>query len=368
MEKIMTKKSVCFVFCVGLLTMVSAAAFGQDAGITSAAGDKYVISARAGGVNYTEGTVGIVRKTGRSGVLLKGDELDIGDRVSTGADSRTEILLNPGSYMRVGPNSAFELKTTSLDDLNIRVDSGSAMFEVFASNDFKVSIAAPKAKLTLIESGIYRLDVLADGTAKISVWDGRARLGDLARTEVKKGRSATISANSATVTKFDRGDRDAFVSWSKERGKMLAKATAELKNKTMRSSLISSFNRGAWGLYNSFGLWVHDPRLGRSCFLPFGQGWYSPYGYGYGHSIWWYNFQPVTYQPPVPSIYGTKTRARDEAVQPPPYMKVEREPRQNSPVKWAPDYTTDRPTGPTYVPPPPPVYNAPADTGAKTRP
>ena len=278
----MTKKSLSFVFCVGIAMLLGVSAFAQDSRITSAAGDKYLISAKAGGVNYTEGTVAIVRKNGRSGVLLKGDELEIGDRVSTGDDGRAEILLNPGSYMRIGANSAFELKTTSLDDLKIRIDSGTAMFEVFADNDFVVSIVSSKARMTLVESGVYRVDVQRDGSAKISVWDGRVELGDAVKTEIKKGRVATINGSTSTVAKFDRDDKDLLVAWSKERGKQLAKATASLRNQAMRNSLISSFNRGGWGIYNSFGLWVYDASYGRSCFLPFGTGWNSPYGYGFG--------------------------------------------------------------------------------------
>lgn len=372
----MAKKSVSFVFCVGIAMLLGVSAFAQDNRITSAAGDKYVISAKAGGVNYTEGTVSIVRKNGRSGILLKGDELEIGDRVSTGVDGRVEILLNPGSYMRIGANSAFELKTTSLDDLKIRIDGGSAMFEVFADYDFKVSIVAPKARMTLVESGIYRVDVQRDGSAKISVWDGRVELGDVAKTEIKKGRVATIIGSNSSIAKFDRDDKDVFVAWSKARGKQLAKATTSLRNQAMRSSLINSFNSGRWGMYNSFGLWVFDSASGGSCFLPFGSGWYSPYGYGYGNSIWWYNLPPVIYYaPPTPnqSIYGVKTRIRgvgDETVRDsePPFVKMENGSRDNQPIRSTPDYTTDRRTPsytPSYSPPPVVVAAPPPYTGAR---
>ena len=50
---------------------------GQDTRVVSAAGDKYLISAKAGGVNFTEGRVVISRNDGRGGQLLKGDEIQI---------------------------------------------------------------------------------------------------------------------------------------------------------------------------------------------------------------------------------------------------------------------------------------------------
>ena len=34
-------------------------------------------------------------------------------------------------------------------------------------------------------------------------------------------------------------------------------------------------------MYNSFGLWVFDGSRRNWCFLPFGSGWGSPYGYSY---------------------------------------------------------------------------------------
>ena len=52
-------------------------------------------------------------------------------------------------------------------------------------------------------------------------------------------------------------------------------------------------------MYNSFGLWVYDPQFGRHCFLPFGYGWSSPYGYGFGTDIWWYRLPQAVYYPPV---------------------------------------------------------------------
>ena len=63
-------------------------------------------------------------RTDAAGCFFKGDTLEIGDRVSTADDGKAEILLNPGSYLRLGGHSAFEFKTTSLDDLQIRLRFG----------------------------------------------------------------------------------------------------------------------------------------------------------------------------------------------------------------------------------------------------
>lgn len=296
--------------CISRIVGAAIAAFALVAGISAqgdalgaAAGDRYVISAKAGGVNYVSGSVAIIRTAGKSGLLLKGDKVEVGDRISTGADGRAEILLNPGSYLRLGPLSAFEFKTTDLDDLQIALDSGSAMFEVFATEDFAVTVRTPQTEFKLIDSGVYRIDARADGTGKIAVWKGKAQVGDDENARVKSGREAVMVGAQASINKFDRDEKDELEQWSKDRAKELAKITDDLQRDDVRTALMRSYLGRRWNMYDSFGLWVWDPFRRMNCFLPFGWGWGSPYGYGFGHSIWYYNLPPVVYNPP-PSTGG----------------------------------------------------------------
>ena len=329
------KNCISRIFGAAVATVVFAVSISaQDDSMAAAAGSKYLISAKAGGVNFVQGAVGIVRTAGKSGLLLKGDKLEIGDRVSTGADGKAEILLNPGSYLRLGGNSAFEFKSTSLDDLQIRLDSGSAMFEVFATEDFVVSVNTPKTKLTLIDSGIYRIDVGAGGVGKIAVWKGKARVGDDEKAIIKSGREGSMTGSTLAVNKFDRDEKDELELWSKSRAKELAKITASLERNTMRTALMRSFLGRQWNIYNSFGLWVYDPWRRNHCFLPFGWGWGSPYGYGFGNNIYYYGLPRVVYNPPPPGSTGpvtpvgeTKTRrlppVSGDAPVRPPFVQVQ---------------------------------------------
>lgn len=284
---------------VSLIVVVAALGsigFAQERAKLPATADKYVISARAGGVNYLEGDVSVTRKQGRSGRLLTRDQLEIGDRVSTGGDGRVEILLNPGSYLRLGPDSVSEFKTTSLDDLHINMHRGSAILEVFAADEFRVTIDAPNGSVALVDTGVYQVEVQTDGLATIAVFNGKARIGDGKSGVIKKGRAGTIDTANIAVSKFNRNDRGTLGDWSKSRAKELAKMTSSLKNPEVRNSLMSSFNGGHWGLFDSFGLWVFNPFARSFCFLPFGQDWYSPYGYGYGTDLFWYRLPREIYR------------------------------------------------------------------------
>lgn len=307
--------------------------------------DKYLISAKAGGVNYVEGAVSIMRANGKSGLLLKKDRVDVGDRVSSGSDGRAEVLLNPGSYIRLGANSSFEFGTTDLEDLKLRLDSGSAIFEVFADDEFRVSITTPKGKIALVETGVYRVDVYSDGNAVVAVTKGKAEVGESSAvataTVVKEGRTGTVGAGAVAVAKFDKGKRDNFAQWSKDRSKELAKVSSSINDRNLNATLMRGFGSGRWNIYNSFGLWIFNAGFGGYCFMPFSRGWRSPYGGWYDNWIYWpytrwpYNGGPVgtpvnptNRKPdgPVKSDLPTSApgKYRDPVAGPPPFTKIDR--------------------------------------------
>lgn len=338
------KKNLLYVFSVGLMTTLFAAfTFAQESRRTvSEISSLYVISAKAGGVNFVEGKVAVTRKVGKSGYLLKGDTLEIGDKVSTGADGKAEILLNPGSFVRLAENSSFEFASTSLEDLQLKLNGGSAMFEVITDDQFTFAVNTPKAKFYIVKTGIYRVDVLSDGAGKIEVWKGRAQISGANATEIKSGRQAIANGEQVTVAKFDRDEKDALEIFSKSRAKVLSKINARLQNRDVRTSLMSSFYRTRWSLYDSYGLWIYSPSFGSYCFLPFGFGWSSPYGYYYPRDIWHYNLPSVIYNPPptqtVPTSIASggtlsdkvrNPRASRENEQPtkpvPPFERIQRD-------------------------------------------
>ena len=170
--------------------------------------------------------------------LIRKNEVTISERVQTGADGKAEFLLNPGSYLRVGPSTSFEFLSTSLDDLQLNLFHGSAIFEVIADDDFRISVKTPKSDINLTRSGVYRIDVSDAGIAKLSVIKGKVIIEEDSR--VKAGRMATLDGNETAVAKFDRDSGDLFEVWSKSRAKELAKTNASLQRNALRSTLMSS--------------------------------------------------------------------------------------------------------------------------------
>ncbi len=339
--------------------------FAQRERTVSNASQMYVISAKAGGVNLVEGKVAIARTSGKSGYLLKGDTVEIGDKVTTGADGRAEILLNPGSYIRLAPNSEFEFLTTSLDDLRLKLTRGSAILEVYADEDYTVLVNTPNSQFVAIKSGVYRVDVLADSSSKLEVWDGKARVNN---SEVKGGRTATVANGQTTVVKFDRDEKDELETWSRTRAKELTRLNARLERRNLRNTLISGYNTNSWNMFNSFGLWIYDASISGHCFFPFGYGWRSPYGFGYGWNAWnLYLPYYIYYQPINPVINNPNNNANntDRRRNNPPYQTLQNDVGSSPTDSRTPKNNDSFPT----VRQPAPIIIVPSTTnnGARTR-
>ncbi|MEA2172643.1 MAG: hypothetical protein QOD00_235 [Blastocatellia bacterium] len=263
--------------------------------------EKFVISAKAGGVNAVSGQVAFQHKGAKQWQHLSAkDDLDSGDLVMTGKDGRAEILLNPGTYLRLPENSEFELTDAALDTLRVRLFKGSAIVEAAGvdGGEMMITFNTPQTKIAIVRRGIYRINVMPSGQTELIVRDGRALVGDEG-LKVKGGKKVLVGGGAPVeVAKYNKKDQDQFDLWSKERAETLAQANHKLSER-MINGFFSSYSRGDWAnLYDASraGIWFFNPRLFCYTFLPFGQGWGSPYGHSYYTSI--YYFDPRRYNNP----------------------------------------------------------------------
>ena len=251
--------------------------------------DKYVISAKAGGINFVSGNVTVQRKGAhRQEALTAKDDLNTGDSVTTGMGGRLEVLLNPGSYMRLDERSEFELEDASLDSLRVKLIKGSAVLEVTGADGMRLEIGinTPQTEAVIIKKGIYRFNVLPNETTEISVRKGRAFYGKGRSNEVKGGQKVLVGRSQLEVAKLDKKNQDTLDLWSKERAKTLARANRELQSRALIAAMTDFSNRNlyrrSWADGYTSGLWVYNSRFGAYCFIPLGWSyWSSPYGYDY---------------------------------------------------------------------------------------
>jgi hypothetical protein len=194
------------------------------------------------------------------------------------------MLLNPGSYMRLGENSEFELADSSLDNLEVRLIRGTAIVEATGADDTEllINITTPHTRMAIVRRGLYRVNVVPGDTTELIVRKGRVML-DGSHVKVKGGNKVIFNSNSFFVAKLEKADKkkgESLESWSEERAETLAKANRKLSGRTL-TAFISSFGNDWWslsGLWGRSGVWLYSP--GASCytFLPFYYGWGSPYG------------------------------------------------------------------------------------------
>jgi hypothetical protein len=254
--------------------------------------EKYVISAKAGGINAVAGHVTVTR-AGKSQLLTSQDNLNAGDLVSTGAASQVEVLLNPGSYLRVGENSTFELADNSLANLWVQLSRGSAIVEATGldNTELHITIVTKQARVLVVRRGVYRINAAPDSTGLL-VRKGRALVNDNSSNIVRSGSEVTFRGGSFVATKLGK-QKDQFDDWSKERANALAKANEKLSARGLNNDLFrSAFWDWGFSAANPYGIWAFIPSFGCSTFLPFYYGWSSPYGHSYGLYYSMYDYWP----------------------------------------------------------------------------
>lgn len=259
--------------------------------------DRFVISAKAGGINAVSGRTGIQHQgsTEWEQLTIK-DNLEAGDMVKTGIDGRVEMLLNPGAYLRVGENSEFELTNNSLENLEVRLIRGTAIVEATGTEDTElmINITTPHTKMSIVRRGLYRVNVFPGDATELIVRKGRVLLSD-SQTKVKGGRKLIFSGHTFSMAKLEKADKekDALENWSKERAETVAKANRRISHRDLNMALAGFSDRWSRGFSGGSGVWVFNPRFQCYTFLPyyFGWGsWGSPYGGSYSNAFYGYGY------------------------------------------------------------------------------
>jgi len=300
--------------------------------------DKFVISAKAGGVNAVTGRA-TMRAHGESEwqQLTIKEDLQAGDIVRTANDGRVELLLNPGSYLRIGENSEVELSDNSLQNLEVRLTRGIAIVEAtgFDGAELLINITTPHTRMAIVRRGLYRVSVVPGDATELIVRKGRVML-DGSHTKVEGGNKVVFSNSSFSVAKLRDADkkRDDLEAWSKDRSKTVAQANRGFNQRDMSLAMLRYNN--SWGRSSLSGIWMYSAGYGCYTFFPFQSGWGSPYGGSYYNSMFgnyccgrsaygYYNPRPGGYTGPITG--GTASNPNNPPTSPSPTSEP-RQPRQ----------------------------------------
>lgn len=240
------------------------------AGLASSLAAQDVVTAKAGLIHYLEGDVtmdGAMLSTKPGGKFA---ELKKGSVLKT-LEGRAELLLAPGSSVRLAENSSLKMISTSLEDTRFNVLGGTAIVEVGdIDKTMSIVVAAGDSDVTLRKKGLYH--VSAD-PASVRVFEGEASVAANGKSVmVGKGRTADLSGD-VVLAKFDPKQGDALYRWAKRRSYYMSMANISAANSVHMQG--NSWSQSGW-MYNPyFGMYTYIPTRGLYT-SPWGFGYYSP--------------------------------------------------------------------------------------------
>ena len=174
-----------------------------------------VISARAGLINYAEGSVDIGEGT------LEFDEssfayLDEGQRLSTG-NGRVEVILVPDSFLRMDDNSEIEMLSARLTGTRVRLHRGSAVIDlqqIFEHDS--IAILVDDAEIRFSKKGLYWIEVTSSTPASVKVFEGKAVIEAFGHEYAVKGDQVGTLAGAPgriEIERLNASDTALFDAW-----------------------------------------------------------------------------------------------------------------------------------------------------------
>jgi hypothetical protein len=257
-----------------------------------------VISAHSGLVHFSEGSVflddqRLEQKTG------KFDQMNNGSELRT-HDGRAEVLLTPGTFLRLGANSAIRMLSNQLDDTRVELLNGSAVLDQGSDTlaSTSVTILYNLDQVHIKKAGRYRFDSeppqvkVENGDVEVTA-DGKSIEAGEGYVVPFEGKLAARKLLSDSALNKPGDDLD---NWSAARGNSVeannqnAAATADL------SGVIDGWQNNPDSVLQSLGIPPYIP--GMSSVLP-------PLGYGSLYSSGMYG--PGLYGSPLygTSLYGS---------------------------------------------------------------
>jgi len=223
--------------------------------------------------------------------------LTTGDHLWTDARARTELQLDTG-VLRVAPST--ELSVLNLDDhvAQMRLTQGTVSVRVRAVDvGDTMEIDTPAGAVSLLEPGLYRLDVNDTGDVTvITVRQGEADISNgTTDLMVKKSQSATVGLDSSQPDVQPAIRLDEFEDWALARDRRSANVETARYVSAATIGYEDLDTNGAWQTMPEYGaVWV--PRV-RAEWAPYRFGrwaWVEPWGWTWVDDEPW-GFAPFHY-------------------------------------------------------------------------
>ena len=222
-----------------------------------------------------------------------------GDRIIAQPDSRIEVELGDGNFVRISGETDVLFPELSQKKTILKLHEGDLILRVTDAS--RVQVELDQGSVKIRKMGLYRIQVDPDGSLRLVVHKGRAEVSSRhGKERVETGQQLLLDARQIGIQAVIR-DLDDFELWSGQRDAvMVSSRSAGYMGGVDFPGVQSLDQHGYWAHAGSFGhVWVPDAsvgwapfRYGRWRHLSTGLTWVShePWGwlpYHYGRWIYY---------------------------------------------------------------------------------
>lgn len=143
-----------------------------------------------------------------------------GDTLWTDRDSRAELELEHGGWVRLAESTKVEIRSLN-GSPELRLWSGSLYFDLSPRQQRELLLDTPEGDVHIDADSVVRVDLGKDRDARVTVWSGQARVIPEAGEAIRLRSSERLYLERGKATgepsRFDREDRDAFDRYQRDR-------------------------------------------------------------------------------------------------------------------------------------------------------
>src|SRR5437868_12683558 len=145
-------------------------------------------------VSFIRGDVSMQRgDSGDFSEVTLNTPLVAGDKISTGDNGRTELELDHANVLRLDSGADAHITALTRSRIGIQIGEGLANYSVMDGAEADVDVEAPNVTVHPLRAGEYRIQVLGDEDAEITVRSGEAEVStDDGSTHVGNGQAITV--------------------------------------------------------------------------------------------------------------------------------------------------------------------------------
>lgn len=201
------------------------------------AGAQSVVSTRSGLINFVDGSVflndeRVEQKFGKFDQMKDGSELWT-------HDGKAEVMLTPGVFLRVGPNSAIRMVSTLLTDTRVEVFKGSSIVEFTGTaSKAPVTITYKDYQARIGKEGRYRFNC---EPPELRVESGQAEISYQGKSKIVETGYILPLLDGVTAWKFDSHVPDALDDWNSARNESISADNADAEKSSDLSTAINNW-------------------------------------------------------------------------------------------------------------------------------